>query len=66
MKCVEMKLNKVKEGKKRTGRLKDEDKQILTEDSRSRQSWSNVPRFHMKEKGMGVNEKMKKDEKINK
>ena len=36
----------------------DDNQQILTENSRSKQSWNNVPRFHM-DKIMGKSDKEK-------
>lgn len=69
MRCVEEKLNKGKASliggnqskiKKRVNKIKlsEDEKQILGDTSRSKQSWSNVPRFHM-DKIMGKSDKAK-------
>lgn len=49
---------------KKKKKLKGE-KEILTENSRSLQSWNNVPRFHM-DKLMGKSEKEKRQERVEK
>ena len=77
MRCVEEKLNKNKSSlivggstskiKKRINKIKlsEDDKQILGDSSRSKQSWSNVPRFHM-DKIMGKSDKAKQEERLEK
>ena len=51
--------------KKKLKKIKGNEKEILTEGSRSIQSWNNVPRFHM-DKIMGKSEKEKRQERVQK